>query len=706
MSDVNPVPIVNKSSASDFDQKPDFKIEEEKDFKKLSRIAWYMAGIFAIAGLTVAIFFWVNFNKGKKPSASPSASVSSLDILEKLKMVKSVSDEEFKNYLAQAQETGSAMFGSDVGLRTMDTEGQVGLEAAPQEIGAGGGALPERVSETNVQVKGIDEPDIVKTNGKQIFYSQQFRFYVRPAPMPEPINIDMMEERVDSKSIAPRPSDQETKVLTAFPPADLAQIGSLDKTGELLLSGKMLLVIPANRSQGQVFGFDVSEPSQPSQKWSMELKNQSYIVSARLYQDKLYLVTNTWVSRNNPCPIVPFMSNGAEIKIRCTDIYHPQTVVSADTTFTAFKINISTGKIENQVSFLGSNALSIIYMSKNALYSTYSFSQDMVKFFTGFYEQNPDLISESGLERLKKLKDYDLSQQAKVIEMQTIIEEYQRSLSDDERLRIENETENKMEAYVKQHKRDLQQTGIVKIGLLDFDIKATGQVPGSLLNQFSLDEYQDNLRLATTVGQTFGRSQSANDIYILDANLNKLAEITDLGLEERIYSARFIEDKGYLVTFRQIDPFYVLDLADPKDPKVSGELKIPGYSSYLHPIDKDRILGIGKEDSNVKISLFDVSDPANPLELDKYIMQEYWSDILNTHHAFLLDSKHQVFFMPGSQGGYVFSYGDNKLSLLKAVANINSQRALYLDDYLYILGTDKVVVLNEIDWQEINSLLF
>ena len=120
-----------------------------------------------------------------------------------------------------------------------------------------------------------------------------------------------------------------------------------------------------------------------------------------------------------------------------------------------------------------------------------------------------------------------------------------------------------------------------------------------------------------------GLTESANDVYVLDKNLKITGQVLDLGLTERIYSVRFIQDKGYVVTFRQIDPFYVLDLSDPENPALKGELKIPGYSSYLHPITKDKILGIGKEGSNVKISLFDVKDPENPSEAAKYTLQEF-----------------------------------------------------------------------------------
>jgi len=200
--------------------------------------------------------------------------------------------------------------------------------------------------------------------------------------------------------------------------------------------------------------------------------------------------------------------------------------------------------------------------------------------------------------------------------------------------------------------------------------------------------------------------QSVNDVYVLDKDLKIAGQVQDLGLTERIYSVRFVEDKGYLVTFRQTDPFYVLDLSDPQKPELKGELKIPGYSSYLHPITKDKILGIGKEGSNVKISLFDVKKPESPSEVAKYNLDEYWSDILNTHHAFLLDSKHQIFFLPGSRGGYVFSYKDDKLEMVKAVSGISAKRAIYINDYLYIIGENKISVLNEINWEKVKELEF
>ena len=287
------------------------------------------------------------------------------------------------------------------------------------------------------------------------------------------------------------------------------------------------------------------------------------------------------------------------------------------------------------------------------------------------------------------------------------------SMDQDAMLKFENEMQNRMGSFTEKHKRDLQKTDIVKISLSDLGVSSLGTVPGRLLNQFSLDEYKNNLRVATTVGQGFywfglgGNSQqSENDVYVLDKDMNISGFVQGLGLDEIIYSVRFIEDKGYLVTFKQTDPFFVMDLSDPKRPHISGELKIPGYSSYLHPLGKNTVVGIGRDGSKVKVSLFDVSDPKNPKEASKYMLDEYWSDVLNTHHAFLLDDKHRIFFMPGSKGGYVFSYENNSLKLQKAVSGVAAQRALYLDDYLYIVGSDRIVILNELNWERVNELVF
>ena len=609
---------------------------------------------------------------------------------------KFASEEEFKAYLQEAElesYEGFEMISMGMGrgeLMIQEDFIMPGEESVAKGVPS---VAPERVSETTVQVMGIDEPDIVKTDGKEIYFSSGKGYYWRP----------FLE-----RSIVPPPHfTGETKVIKAFPPADLEVESKIDKRGDLLLSGDILVVFSGDK----IYGYNVSNPKSPEKKWTAELENKNYITGTRLYGDKLYLITATRINTHRPCPIRPLTVEGTSLEIRCVDIYHPVTNVPVDITYNVMILDPNSGKVENTVSFVGTSGSSVVYMSTNAIYVTYSYYESIIKFYSDFFKEKcKDIIPSRIIERLERLEGYDISSAAKFTEFSIILQEYYNSLDDDEKLKAENEIENRMSDYYNERKRELEKVGIVKIGLDGFKVEGTGSVPGRPLNQFSLDEYEDHLRIATTIGQRWGwlggisGGESASDVYVLDKDLKIQGSVKNLGIGERIYSVRFIEDKGYVVTFKQVDPFYVLDLSNPKNPELKGELKIPGYSSYLHPITKDKILGIGKESSKVKISLFDVASPENPAEADKYILDEYWSDVLNTHHAFLLDKKHEIFFLPGGRGAYIFSYKNDELKLVKAISQTSVRRAIYINDYLYIIGDQEIVVLNELDWEKVNEL--
>jgi len=172
------------------------------------------------------------------------------------------------------------------------------------------------------------------------------------------------------------------------------------------------------------------------------------------------------------------------------------------------------------------------------------------------------------------------------------------------------------------------------------ELLCKGEVKGNLKNQFSMDEYDGNLRIATTIGYD---DEATNTLYVLDENLNEIGKIENMAVGEKIYSVRFIGKIGYVVTFEQIDPLFVIDLSDPRNPSIKGELKIPGYSSYLHPYDETHIIGIGYNtksngyggvtNANMKMSMFDVSDLENPVELFHVDIGENYahSDILYNH---------------------------------------------------------------------------
>ncbi len=199
-----------------------------------------------------------------------------------------------------------------------------------------------------------------------------------------------------------------------------------------------------------------------------------------------------------------------------------------------------------------------------------------------------------------------------------------------------------------------------RMGAHGTELAATGSVPGTVLNQFSMDEYDGTFRIATNNGEWDNLS---NGVYVLQRHgqsLDAVGSLTGLGATERIQSVRFMGEKAYMVTFRQTDPLFVLDMSDPKSPALAGELQIPGFSAYLHPIDANTLIGLGRDADatgragGLKLSLFDVSDPAHPVELSQYLFGgsswESYSQALWDHHAFSYFSELGVLALPVQQG--------------------------------------------------------
>lgn len=285
----------------------------------------------------------------------------------------------------------------------------------------------------------------------------------------------------------------------------------------------------------------------------------------------------------------------------------------------------------------------------------------------------------------------------------------------------------------------------------EIDYRAMGEVPGHLLNQFSLDEYEGNLRVATTVEDwTREGSIQYNNVYVLDPAMKTIGTLEHIAPDERIYAARFVGDRLYLVTFKRIDPLFVIDLSDPKHPGILGELKIPGYSDYLHPYDADHIIGIGKETSEntwggvstggLKVALFDVSDVNKPVQVDAVVIGEAGTDsaALHDHKAFLFMKEKGLLVIPVSeikrvenpspdyrgsygtatwQGAYVYSVSPEKgFSLTGTVAHTEKgpsyawnspdavKRSLFMDETLYTVSKRSVIMTDLADGSRVNEV--
>lgn len=214
---------------------------------------------------------------------------------------------------------------------------------------------------------------------------------------------------------------------------------------------------------------------------------------------------------------------------------------------------------------------------------------------------------------------------------------------------------------------------------------ATGSVQGRVLNQYSMGEHQGNLRVATTIDATFGpfgqQTPASNRVYVLEereGSLSILGSIEGIAPRETIQAARFIGDKGFVVTFEQIDPLFTLDLSDPANPRVVGELKVPGFSTFLVPIDEDHLLAVGQHvpppgefgSWGVQLSIFDVTDFAQPLLMDSVIIGDEtgaYSEAIHNPKAFTYFAERGTVALPisiydnffGFEDGVVVADGDD-----------------------------------------------
>ena len=312
------------------------------------------------------------------------------------------------------------------------------------------------------------------------------------------------------------------------------------------------------------------------------------------------------------------------------------------------------------------------------------------------------------------------------------------------------------------YESDTQTTNLVRIHVQGSLItsEAAGQVPGQVLNQYSMDEYDGYFRIATTVGSVWsvgGQSTSSNNVYVLDMNLTIVGALEDLAQGESIYAARFMGSRCYLVTFKKIDPLFVISLENPAAPRVLGQLKIPGFSDYLHPYSEDLLIGVGKEavDSEegdfawyqgIKIALFDVSDVTSPRQIAEVVIGDRGTDseVLSDPKAFLFDKDRNLLTMPillaeidesqypegvpdyayGDyvyQGLYVFTITADSITLRGRVTHVEDadefmksgyyyysefavKRGLYIEDMLYTISDANVKISDLATLETVNEV--
>lgn len=522
-------------------------------------------------------------------------------------------------------------------------------------------------SETNNQVKGVDEGDIIKTDGNYIYTVTDKTVYIVKAYPGE-----------DAEVISTIKSDNRPTGL--FIDGDkLAIFGNIEDNDVLDDAG-----IRIRNGMTYIDLYDVSDRENPELEKTYRFEGRFF--NSRMIGDEMYILTSLYPEYRitNPLPIL--FEGDHLVSVQPRDIHYFDIHYQNPSFVGIHAINIQSNDRDSS-KMIAVEGQPDMYMSEDNVFITYGewINEWEIRQEVMQEKLDPDMPSHYKT-LIKKIKNADsdiLSKSEKSQKISNLYNEYFYGLSNDEQTRLNNKIEIEYVERINTLKY-LEYTIINKVSIDNGDIKieANGRVPGTILNQFSMDEYDNVFRIATTVQQRWlpkiadiegtavddvakmimpkERTESINNIYTLDEDLDIIGELEGLAEGERIFSTRFIGDKLYMVTFRQVDPFFVIDLSNPKKPKSLGELKIPGFSRYLHPYDENTIIGIGRDASatgrqeGLKISLFDVSDVKNPKEIAKYVSDQKYSQSTAEyeHKAFLFDKEKELLVIPGYNYNY------------------------------------------------------
>jgi inhibitor of cysteine peptidase len=618
--------------------------------------------------------------------------------------------EELRAFLEENSQDGyyGGIAKSFDAARTLDAAESSDNAAAPSATGAGQTA--DEYSQTNIQVQGVDEPDIVKNDGEYIYTASGNKVVIVDAYPADGMGIaseiDFGEDYVSNLFL----NDDKLVVFVGH----YEYVDSGIRCNDMFSFG--VRCGGYSREETRVYVYDISDRENPSKEDEFDFSGN--YVDARMIDNYVYLISSKSVYRNY-LELPYYRINGDEVKIGASDISYIREPDESYVFDTIAAIDIGSGEVNTETYLWGySNS---IYVSADNVYITYQKQISQESIIDRYLDEVllPALPNKVANEIKDVWEDDDKTLSEKESEIGDIFGNYLSELETDEMYNFQSELENKAFEFFKEIEKEQEKTVIHRIGVdgLNIEHEAGGEVPGRVLNQFSMDEYDESFRIATTTGG-WDASENENNVYVLNLDLNAVGKLEGLAKGEQIYSARFMGERAYLVTFRQTDPLFVVDLSVPTEPKVIGELKVTGYSGYLHPYDENYLLGIGMEASTsgrtqgVKVSLFDVSDFENPREVGKYVVEKGWSssDAVYDAKAVLFDKERNLLVIPVSyneetsgkwdywQGAYVFDVDLNGIELKGTITHQNGseyysgyvRRSLFMDDVLYTVSDVKI----------------
>ena len=594
-------------------------------------------------------------------------------------------------------------------------------------------------SSTNIQVENVDEPDYIKNDSKYVYIVSKNTLSIIEAHPAESAKLILkIALDIESQYIENMFLNENRLVIFYNGQSDDEVIPQYDFIPRRSYSPVTHALI-----------VDVTDKENPTifKDYSID----GHFRDARMIGNYAYFVTNSNIDYQYPkLPViledsVPRMTPSA---------FYFDNVEQFSNFNTLTAIDIFGDSVNSETFLMGYTGT--FYVSENNFYLTY---QQNVPW--GFYESSSQnrffdvvvpLLPSDIQEEIKSIQDDStINTTTQWIKISEIMQKSYNAMDKNDKEILFEKIREALNEYDAKIQEDTRKTIIHKISIDEDKIEyvAKGSVPGRLLNQFSMDENGDRFRVATTTEYytQYQGTTRANAVYVLDDQLSIVGSLDEIAIDESIFSARFIDDRLYLVTFQQIDPFFVIDLST-DTPKVLGELKIPGFSNYLHPYDEEHIIGIGRDTKEIgdnrvqqlgiKIALFNVADVNNPKVADEVIIGDSStnSESLYNHKAFFFDKRNGILSIPINgdmknlnevsnskriapeqnrwSGFYVLDLDRIKGFTLKGTIThssddsryygMNNARTFYIEDILYTTSEEylKMNFINNLE--EINSI--
>ena len=652
------------------------------------------------------------------------------------------SQEELKNILEASSLFSSNFYDTNILTRNMavseemmfDSFDGITTSAPTAKVESGG----TDYSTTNVQVANVDEPDYIKNDSKYVYIVSRNTLSIIDAYPAE-----------DAKVILKIALDIESQYIqNMFLNEDRLVIFYNGQSDDEIIPQFDFIPRRSYSSVTHALIVDVSDKEKPTILKDYTI--DGHFKDARMIGNYAYFVTNNYI--NYQYPKLPVILENS-IRIMTPDAFYFDNIEEFSNFSTLTAIDIFGDTINSETFLMGHTGA--FYVSEDNFYLTYQ--QYMPNTFyensaqNRFFDVIVPLLPNEIQNEIKLIQnDSALSSSTQWIQISELMQKSYNEMDKNEKEKLFEKIKNALNEYDVKIQEDTRKTIIHKIAIDEEKIKyvAKGEVPGRLLNQFSMDQSGDRFRVATTteIYTQYEGTIRSNSVYVLDEKLDIVGQLEDIAPEESIFSARFMGDRLYLVTFQQIDPFFVIDLSS-DTPKILGELKIPGFSNYLHPFDEEHVIGVGRDTKEmdngrvqqlgIKISLFNVSDVNNPKVAGDIIIGDSstHSEALYNHKAFFFDKTRGVISIPISgdvkglentsskmfapdynrwSGFYVFDVDKSNGFEVKGTIThsdsdsryygMSNARTFYIDDVLYTASQGYLKMNSFEDLNEINSI--